>query len=173
MTNAESSHCLHAAEIHFTSDLKNAATGFPLCMYHAYAHAQDLWICEPLCAPLNKANKSKKSCICFLSCLCDSILLRRNGFYINFLCCRFLCPAYPSLSRCVSAALFLHTIFIWKQSIVSYCWFLCGSIHDSFFFTAGSCVAAARIPIVGSCVTTIRYPLIIFMLGQLGWWDVG
>ena len=44
MTNAESNHYLHAAEIHFTSDLEKAATGFPLCMYHAHAHAhaQDL-----------------------------------------------------------------------------------------------------------------------------------
>ena len=110
MTSVESNHYLHAAEIHFTSDLKKAATGFPLYMYYAHAHAQDLWRCGPLCAPLNKANKSKKSCICFLSCLCDSILLRRNGFYINFSCCRFLCPAYPSLSRCVSTALFLLII---------------------------------------------------------------
>ena len=45
-------------------------------------------------------------------------------------------------------------------------WFLCGNSNDSFV-TAGSCVAAVRLPIVGSCVTTIRYPF--FMLGQLGW----
>ena len=126
----------------------------------------DLWRCEPSCAPLNKENKSKKSCLCFPSCLCDSILLRRNGFYINFLCCRFLCLAYPSLSRCVSATLFLLIIFIWQQSTVSYCWFLCGSSMTSFLI-AGSCVAAERLPIVGSCVTTIRHHF--FMLGQLGW----
>ena len=92
----------------------------------------DFWRCEPSCAPLNKANKSNKLCLCFPSCLCDSILLRRNGFYINFLCCRFLCPTYPFLSRCVTTALFLLTIFIWKQSIVSYCWFLCGSSKTSY-----------------------------------------
>jgi len=129
MTSVESNHYLHAAEIHFTSDLEKVATGFPLCMYHAHTHAQDLWRCEPLCAPLNK---SKKSCICFLSCLSDSILLRRNGFYINFSCCRFLCPAYHFLSISVSAALFLLIIFIWKQRTVLYCWFLCGSSKISY-----------------------------------------
>ena len=101
-------------------------------MYHAHAHAQDLWRCEPLCAPLNKSNKSNKSCICFLSCLSDSILLRMNGFYINFSCCRFLCPAYHFLSISVSAALFLLIIFIWKQRTILYCWFLCGS--NKIFF---------------------------------------
>ena len=128
---------------------------------------------------MNQAKKSKKSSLCFPSCLCDSILLRRNGFYINFSCCRFLCLAYPSLSRCVLAALFLLIIFIWQHSTVPYYWFLCGSNNDSFltagscvaatrfFLTAGSCVAAAKFPIVGSCVTTMRYPS-LFMLVQLG-----
>ena len=113
-------------------------------MYHAHAYAQDLWRCEPLCAPLNKSNKSKKSCICFLSCLSDSILLRRNGFYIKFSCCRFLCPVYHFLLISVSVALFLLIIFIWQQRTVLYCWFLCGSSKTSFL-TASSCVATAMI----------------------------
>ena len=108
----------------------------------------DLWRCERLCAPLNKANISKKSCLCFLSCLCDRIFLRKNGFYIKFSCCRFLCPTYPSLSRCVSATLFLLIIgfyvavamilfsllvLVWQQQdFFPYCWFLCGSSKTSY-----------------------------------------
>ena len=50
-------------------------------------------------------------------------------------------------------------------------WFLCGSSNDSFL-TAGSCVAAAKLPIVGSCVTTIRYfflCLVSWVGEMLGW----
>ena len=73
----------------------------------------------------------------------------------------------------VARILFLLLFLVWQQQdFFSYCWFLCGSSKDSFL-TAGSCVAVARLPIVGSYVTTIRYHLIIFRLGQLGWWDVG
>ena len=59
-----------------------------------------------------------------------------------------------------------------QQDLFSYCWFLCGNINDSFFFTAGFCVAATKLPIVGSCVTTIKYHfscLVSWVDEMLGW----
>ena len=61
----------------------------------------------------------------------------------------------------VARIFFLLLVLVWKkQDFFSYCWFLCGSNKTSLIT-------------IGSCVTTIMYPLIIFMLGQLGWSDVG
>ena len=58
----------------------------------------------------------------------------------------------------VGRILFLLLVLVWQQQdFFSYYWFLCDNNKTSFL-TVGSCVAAARLPIVGSCVTTIRYP---------------
>ena len=67
------------------------------------------------------------------------------------------------VGSCVKPILFFQDVY---QLLYFSSLFLYG--NRALFLTAGFCVAAARLPIVGSCVTKIRYPLILFMLIQLG-----
>ena len=71
------------------------------------------------------------------------------------------------VGSCVQPILFFQDVY---QLLYFSSLFLYG--NRASFLTAGSCVAAAKLPIIGSCVTTLRY-YFFHMLGQLGWWDVG